>query len=204
MINLQKQMVTGCMASALLVCLVLAGCGDSSKIAQDAKELEAFETAKDAYIYAYPLVTMEFTRRVGTNVVAPEGVRGPMGQLIKLRIYPDAKFNAVTAPNADTLYTVVFLDVWKEPWVINIPDLKGRYALFPMLDGCRMYSKSPASARQAQEHRSSPSLDPAGTERFPLESQSTSHRREWCGSWAASTAPGRQKITRQSMRFKMR
>jgi hypothetical protein len=121
--------------AAALLCLLIAGCGGSSRIKQDAKEVEAFETAKDAYIYGYPLVTMEFTRRVGTNVVAPEGVRGPMGQLIKLRTYPDAKFNAVTAPNADTLYTVVFLDVSKEPWVISIPDLKGRYALFPMLDG---------------------------------------------------------------------
>jgi hypothetical protein len=121
--------------AAASLCLLIAGCGGSSKVAQDAKELEAFETAKDAYIYAYPLETMEFTRRVGTNVVAPEGVRGPMGQLIKLRTYPDAKFNAVTGPNADPLYTVAFLDVSKEPWVISVPDLKGRYALFPMLDG---------------------------------------------------------------------
>lgn len=121
--------------AAALLCVLIAGCGTSSKVEQDAKELESLETAKDAYIYAYPLVTMEFTRRVTTNVVAPEGVRGPMGYLIKLRTYPDAKFNAVTAPNADTLYTTTFLDVSKEPWVISIPDLKGRYALFPMLDG---------------------------------------------------------------------
>jgi hypothetical protein len=123
------------LAAACLSCLIVAGCGSDSKVALDAKELEAFETAKDAYIYAYPLMTVEFTRRVTTNVVAPEGTKGPMGQLIKLRTYPDAKFNAVTAPNADTLYTTSFLDVSKEPWVLSIPDLKGRYALFPMLDG---------------------------------------------------------------------
>jgi hypothetical protein len=41
----------------------------------------------------------------------------------------------VTAPNADTLYTTSFFDVGKEPWVLSIPDMKGRYALFPMLDG---------------------------------------------------------------------
>ena len=58
-----------------------------------------------------------------------------MGQFAKLREYPNASFNAVTAPNADTLYTMIWLDVSKEPWVISIPDLKGRYALFPMLDG---------------------------------------------------------------------
>jgi len=122
-------------AAACLSCLIVAGCGSDSKVAQDAKELEAFETAKDAYVYAYPLLTMEFTRRNSTNVASPEGSFAPMGQFAKLREYPNASFTTVTAPNADTLYTIVWLDVSKEPWVISIPDLKGRYALFPMLDG---------------------------------------------------------------------
>ena len=38
-----------------------------------------------------------------------------MGQIIKLRQYPDASFRDVTAPNADTLYTTAFFDVGKEP-----------------------------------------------------------------------------------------
>jgi hypothetical protein len=121
-------------ATAFLACL-LAGCGPNSKVVEDTKELEALETAKDAYIYAYPLVTMELTRRVSTDVAAPAGNFAPMGQFAKLREYPNASFTTVTAPNADTLYTVVWLDVSKEPWVVSIPDLKGRYALFPMLDG---------------------------------------------------------------------
>jgi hypothetical protein len=58
-----------------------------------------------------------------------------MGQIIKLRQYPNASFRDVTAPNADTLYTTAFMDVGKEPWVLSIPDMKDRYALFPMLDG---------------------------------------------------------------------
>jgi hypothetical protein len=97
--------------------------------------LEDFALATDAYIFGYPLVTMEMTRRVITNVATPVGTRAPMGQLIKLRKYPDASFKDVTAPNADTLYTSAFFDVGKEPWVLSIPDMKGRYALFPMLDG---------------------------------------------------------------------
>src|SRR3954452_14645446 len=65
--------------------------------------LEDFWLATDAYIYGYPLVTMEMTRRVFTNAAKPEGGRAPMGQLIKLREYPTAAFRDVTAPNADTL-----------------------------------------------------------------------------------------------------
>jgi len=100
-----------------------------------AKQVEARETGIEAYIYAYPLVTMELTRRVSTNVVAPEGSKAPMTQFAKLRGYPAVDDHTVTAPNADTLYTVVWLDVSKEPWIVSAPDMKGRFFLLPILDG---------------------------------------------------------------------
>jgi hypothetical protein len=91
--------------------------------------------ASDAYVFGYPLVTMEMTRRVVTNVAHPKGTRGPMGSLIKLRQYPDASFRDVTAPNADTLYTTAFFDVGDEPWVLDQPDMGERYFLLPLLSG---------------------------------------------------------------------
>jgi hypothetical protein len=96
---------------------------------------EDFRAASDAYVYGYPLVTMEMTRRLLTNVAQVEGTRGPMGQVIKMRAYPDASFRDVTAPNADKLYTTSFFDVGDEPWVLSVPDMKGRYFLLPFLDG---------------------------------------------------------------------
>ncbi len=100
-----------------------------------AQEAEARAIAIESYVYAYPLVTMEMTRRVMTNVAAPEDNHAPMGQFIRKRSYPDASYRDVTAPNADTLYTTTWIDVSKEPWILSIPDMKGRYFLFPMLDG---------------------------------------------------------------------
>jgi len=97
--------------------------------------IEDFGIATDAYIYGYPLVTMEMTRRVMTNVATPEATRAPMGQIMKARSYPNASFRDVTAPNADTLYTTAWIDVGKEPWILSLPDMKGRYSLMPMLDG---------------------------------------------------------------------
>ena len=37
-------------------------------------------------------------------------------------------------PNADTLYSVMFFDVSKDPMVFSVPDSGGRYYLLPMLD----------------------------------------------------------------------
>lgn len=99
-----------------------------------AKELEAREAAIDGYIYAYPLVTMEVTRRYMTNTEKPEGSKAPMGQFVRMRSYPAVDDHTVTAPNADTLYTTAWIDVSKEPWILSLPDMKDRYYLFPMLD----------------------------------------------------------------------
>ena len=97
-------------------------------------EKEAAKIAEEAYIYAYPLITMELTRRVMTNTDVPKDNHAPMGQFFNARSYPDASFRDVTAPNADTLYSTAWLDLSKEPYVLSLPDENGRYFLIPMLD----------------------------------------------------------------------
>jgi hypothetical protein len=121
----------------VVIALVLIALCASHSSAQQAAPLSAEEAtaiATDAYIYGYPLVTMEYTRRVLTNVAEPSALKAPMGQLARARAYPNAAFRDVTAPNADTLYTSGWLDLAKEPYVLSIPDAHGRYYLFPMLD----------------------------------------------------------------------
>jgi hypothetical protein len=58
-----------------------------------------------------------------------------MGQFVRMREYPSPDYRAVTAPNADTLYTTAWIDVAREPYVLNLPEANDRYYLFPMLDG---------------------------------------------------------------------
>jgi hypothetical protein len=80
------------------------------------------------------MVTLEMTRRILTNVATADATRAPMGQLVRMRSYPDASYRDITAPNADTLYTNAFFDVGDEPWVLSIPDMQGRYFMLPFLD----------------------------------------------------------------------
>jgi hypothetical protein len=117
-----------------MAAVVFAG-GTPSTCAQALSDDEAFKIGTEAYVYGYPLVTMEMTRRVMTNVIASQGAHAPMGQFLLMRTYPDAAFRDITAPNADTLYSTAWLDVGKEPYVLSLPDEKGRYFLMPMLSG---------------------------------------------------------------------
>lgn len=104
--------------------------------------------AVEAYLYAYPLVTLDMVRRQETNTRQPTDERAPMGQWIKMRSYPPVDSHAAAAPNADTLYTMVWLDVSKEPAVLGIPAMGERYYIVPMLDAFSevMHVASPSTA----------------------------------------------------------
>jgi hypothetical protein len=95
---------------------------------------EAREIARDAYIYAYPLVMSQVTFLIGTNVEEPRGINAPVNQLAHLREFPDPSFTIVVRPNADTLYTALTYDVTKEPLIVSVPESGDRYYLLPWLD----------------------------------------------------------------------
>jgi hypothetical protein len=97
-------------------------------------EEEAREIAVEAYVYAYPLVLSELTRRVQVNVEVPTTGQAPMNQFRHAPDFPDATFTNVVRPNADTLYSILWFDVSQGPLAITVPASGGRYYLLPMLD----------------------------------------------------------------------
>lgn len=96
---------------------------------------DTYEIGVEAYIYFYPLVMMDVTRRQMTNIEAGKmPARGPMNSFTHIRAYPTADFREVVRPNFDTLYSSAWLDLTKEPMIISVPDTAGRYYLLPMHD----------------------------------------------------------------------
>jgi hypothetical protein len=98
-------------------------------------EQEAHAIAVDAYVYFYSLVTMDITRKQFTNIEpGKEFGKGPMNMFVSVPEYPPADFKGVVRSNFDTLYSVAWLDLTKEPMVVTVPDTNGRFYLLPMLD----------------------------------------------------------------------
>jgi hypothetical protein len=98
-------------------------------------ETTAHEIGVEAYIFLYPLVIMDVTRRQMTSVEAGKQIgRGPMGAFTHAREYPGADFKDVVRVNFDTLYSIAWLDVRSEPVIVSAPDTNGRYYMLPMLD----------------------------------------------------------------------
>src|SRR6516225_5621575 len=103
--------------------------------AQAVRSAEARAIAEESYIYFYPLVIMDVTRKHFSNVEAGKMfARGPMNTFSHARTFPPATFRGATHPNFDTLYSVGWLDLTKEPVVLSVPDTQGRYYLLQLLD----------------------------------------------------------------------
>nr|WP_216850181.1 DUF1254 domain-containing protein [Granulicella sp. L46] len=161
---------------------------------------EAVSTATDAYIYGYPLVTMDMTRRKITNVSALQGMSGPMGQVIMARTYPPASYHDVTAPNADTLYTIAWLDLSKEPWIFSIPDMGDRYFLMPMLDGWTDVFQVPGKRTTGDKAQKYALTGPGWSGALPAGVTEYKSQPQWYGYWDASIARGLHRTTRLSTR----
>jgi hypothetical protein len=77
---------------------------------------EAQSIAQEAYIYFYPLVIMDVTRKHFSNIEAGKKFgRGPMNTFSHARTFPPATFRSATHPNFDTLYSLSWLDLTKSP-----------------------------------------------------------------------------------------
>jgi len=112
--------------------------------ASEAKVNEAKQIAQDAYVYGYSLITTEVTRNQMSNVPKAEGLQAPMGQFVNVPRYPPADYRGVSAPNADTLYSLAWVDL-AEPQVVSHPDMGKRFYLFEMVDLWMTIVQTPGS-----------------------------------------------------------
>jgi hypothetical protein len=122
--------VTGCKTCCKAPAMSAVAVADSTITPEAAHAI-----AVDAYLYFYPLVTMDITRKQSVNIEpGKEFGKGPMNMFINIPAYPPADMKVVVRPNFDTLYSIAWLDLTKEPMIVSAPDTHGRYYLLPMID----------------------------------------------------------------------
>ncbi|MGA5820207.1 DUF1254 domain-containing protein [Kitasatospora sp. NPDC094028] len=114
--------------------------------------------ATEAYVFGYPLVTMEATRRLQTNTVKVGTTQAPTNQLLHYNAPPTPAMKDVVRPNVDTLYTQGWIDLAAGPMVLEVPVMdQGRYWLMEILDMWTNVVGNPTSL----EPLTTPATDPA-------------------------------------------
>src|SRR5450759_1943807 len=81
----------------------------------------------EAYIYAYPLVLMDITKRGSLGNVF-------VNRLIHMRTFPDHSSKSVVRPSNDLLYSSAWLDLSSGPIIMHLPNFGNRYYLMPLMD----------------------------------------------------------------------
>lgn len=90
---------------------------------------------REAYIYLYPLVTMEVGRQQAINLPADAKPGfGPANAFHHLREFPRVDFRSVVRVNFDTLYSNAWLDLTAGPVQLDLPDTHDRFYTLPLYD----------------------------------------------------------------------
>ena len=95
----------------------------------------SYEDAQEAYIFGYPLVLMDVTKEIATNVAVPDNYHAPINQFAHARQLPDADFRLFPSPRVDTLSSNAWLDLSKGAFVLHLPTIVQRFFVVEVLDG---------------------------------------------------------------------
>src|SRR6185312_10453806 len=96
---------------ALALAFALLGASTLPRSVQAAvTEEEAHAIAVDAYLYLYPLISMDVTRKQSTNIEPGKEIgKGPINMFTNAPEYPPGNLRLVVRVNFDTLYSLAWL-----------------------------------------------------------------------------------------------
>lgn len=89
---------------------------------------EAREIAKQAYIFAYPM--LEDFKTMTIQAIRPE----LFNQFVHSKKLRGPDYKEIVRPNNDNIYSALWLDLRSEPFVVSVPAVEDRYYSFQMID----------------------------------------------------------------------
>jgi hypothetical protein len=121
----------GCLCAALIAAGIAAAAQGPAVGGRPSAD-EVRRIAAKGYVFAYPLVLLDLTRR--TTLVRQAMLGVGVNQFVHQRAFPDEHARLVIRPNADTFYSTAWLDLSEEPLMLHVPDTHGRYYVMQLLD----------------------------------------------------------------------
>ena len=95
---------------------------------------KGYEIGLEAYTYGLPLLVTEVTFQTMTSINISAGAYGPVNQFNNVRTLNDPNSTAVVAPGANSLSSIAWLDLSKEPQVLHVPDVVDHFFVLAFID----------------------------------------------------------------------
>ncbi len=127
-----------------LVLAVVLACAsgwaaDSPPPMRELPEARLRQQARDTYFWGWPLANI-YSRRLAFKELKEPALMGgivpvaPLNRLSMLSDYIDPAERLVACPNQDVVYGAVVLALDLEPVVLQVPDFKGRFWVYQVVD----------------------------------------------------------------------
>ncbi|MBF6299554.1 DUF1254 domain-containing protein [Nocardia amamiensis] len=128
------------LAATSVAALGLAACGGSED-EDSAVPGDAVAIARDAYIFGFPLVLMDLTRATAEETV-------PVNRFRHTNSFDAQEQREVVRPDLDTMDSFAWLDLTREPMVLQVPAMdQPRYWLAQLLDAWSNTGHNPSNMR---------------------------------------------------------
>jgi hypothetical protein len=117
-----------------LTCAMSAVAAAGASAEEYNKEYEqALSLGTQAYVYGQPLLDMQRVFETTTSVTVPDSLGdAPVNQFSHFTELANTKEGTVVAPNADTLYSIAWLELHPDAMVLHVP-ASGRFNVVPLM-----------------------------------------------------------------------
>ncbi len=115
---------------AFVVLLATAGTAAATQAQYD----RAYRIGLEAYTYGLPLLETDITFRTMTSIDVSRRAYGPVNQFHNVRKLNDPTSTAVVAPGANSLSSIAWVDLKREPQVLHVPRAPNHYFVLGLID----------------------------------------------------------------------
>jgi hypothetical protein len=130
-------------ALGLVAALGLASAQPATATAEDWRQNYAYTLGVQAYIFGFPYVNLPMirwawvTQEPGPGPNHDQTPYAAINHFFHFRTLTDATYRGGGGPNNDTLYSIAWIDVSKEPVILSHPGLADRFFIFQLagMDG---------------------------------------------------------------------
>ena len=131
-ISSRRRRVAATVALAGAIAAVTAASASAEEYKREYEH--ALSVGTEAYVYGQPLLDMQRVYQSMTSVTVPDHIGdAPVNQLSHFTELANTKEGLVVAPNADTLYSIAWLQLKPQPIVLHVPVSAGRFNVVPLL-----------------------------------------------------------------------